>query len=324
MVDASRAVADMAELADSARRYAAGASAVILFDSTARSVPLSAIDDSLRAIASRPRSVRRGLLSPALIATLRAAARVREGADSLDLVVISPFADEERDAATAAIRALWLGRILPIHVTIATDSAVVGRASSRHVLVQWADSGATAFWTARPHPDTIGAVRAGDVVLVYPFLRRWRLAGRMDSTTHVYARWVDGEPAAVERIANGDCVRSIAFSMPTIGDAILRPSFVRFLDGLKAPCGTNHNLTPMSPDLLAAFQGPAHLATAASVKPRITKENPFVFWLLLAALALALFELLVRRAGGIRGRASAEDIEPTDRGTRRTASGRAA
>jgi len=258
MVDASRAVADMAELSDSARQYTTGAGAVILFDSTAHVVPLAAVDDSLRAIASRPRSVRRGLFSPALIATLRAGARVREGTDSLDLVVVSPFANEERDAATETIRALWPGRIVPVHVTLATDSAVVKQASSRHVVVQWADSGASPFWTTRPNPDTMGAVRAGDVVLVYSFPRRWRLSGPMDSTTHVYARWVDGEPAAVERIQNGDCVRSVAFSLPTVGDAILRPTFVRFLDALKAPCGTSHDVSPMSPELLAALQGPAH------------------------------------------------------------------
>lgn len=322
MVDASRAAADLSEVADSARKYTATASAVILFDSTAHAVPVTTVADSLRAIGSRPHSVRRGLYSPALITALREAARVREGADSLDLILISPFANEERDAATSAIRALWPGRIVPVHVAIASDSAALKQSVSQRVTVQWADSsqnGANTFWKARSAPDSVGAVRAGDVVLVFPFARRWRLAAPLDSNTHVYARWIDGEPAAVEQMTNGECLRSLSFSLPTVGDAILRPSFIRFLAALKTPCGLGHDITPMSPEALAALQGPEHLTAVSSVKPRITKENPYVFWLLLAALILALFELLVRRSGGIRGMASTRDTD-----TGRAASGRAA
>lgn len=323
MVDASRAAADLAEVADSARHYTTGASAVILFDSTAHSVPIASVADSLRMIASRPHSVRHGLFSPALIATLREASRVREGADSLDLILISPFASEERDAATNTIRALWPGRIVPVRVSLASDSTLLKQSASRNVTVQWADSGTNTFWTNRPSPDTAGAVRIGEVVLVYPFARRWRLAASLDSNTHVYARWIDGEPAGIERVSNGACVRSLAFALPTAGDAILRPSFVRFLDALKTPCGVSHDMTPMPPEEVAVLQGPEHLTPVSSVKPRITKENPYIFWLLLAALVLALFELLVRRAGGIRGKAPA-DTESPEPEARRTTSGRAA
>jgi hypothetical protein len=323
MVDVSRDVGNLPELLDSARRYTNGASAVVLFDSTARQVPLQSVNDSLQAVAARPRSARRGQLSPALIATLRAASRAREGADSLDLVVVSPFASEERDAATSTIRALWPGRIVPVRVAVASDSVAAGRASSKQMRTQWADSGRTTMWVPRPHPDTVGAVRAGSDVLVYPFPRSWRLAAPLDSTMHVYARWVDGEPAAIESIVNGECVRSIAFSLPSAGDAILRPNFVRFRAGLNTPCGTMHDVTPLPSEFIAAFQGPVHLAPVASVKPRTAKITPLVPWLLAAALLLALFELLVRRPGGIRGISRTDEPDLAD-ATRSSVSGRAA
>jgi hypothetical protein len=323
MVDVSRAVGNMPQLLDSARQYTTGAAAVVLFDSTAHEIPLTVLSDSLRAVAARPRSIRRGLLSPALIATLRAASRVREGADSLDLVVISPFANEERDAATSTIRALWPGRLVPVHVSVADDSVAVGRASSQHVRIQWADSGATSIWASRTHTDTVAAVRAGNDVLVYPFLRRWRLAAPLDSTMHIYARWIDGEPAIIEHIVKGECVRSISFSMPSVGDAVLRPSFLRFRDGLSAQCGIVHDVTPLPPEFITTLQGPAHLASVASVKPRMTKITPMVLWLLAAALFLALLELLVRRSGGMRGRSRKDEHEPID-GSHGSMSGRTA
>ena len=53
----------------------------------------------------------RGSLSAALAAAMRAASSLRGDADSVELVLISPFAAEEFDAATSAIRAAWPGRI---------------------------------------------------------------------------------------------------------------------------------------------------------------------------------------------------------------------
>ena len=131
--------------------------------------------------------------------TLRTAARIRDGADSLDLAIVSPFASEERDAATGGIRALWPGHIRTVRVAVSTDS--ITQCTSRYSAskVEWADSGATTFWTTRSRPDTVGAVRVDAAVMVYPFVRRWRPRMASDSTMHVYARWVDGDPAAFER-----------------------------------------------------------------------------------------------------------------------------
>ena len=302
-VDLSRAVANPAQLADSARAYVAGAAAVVLFDSQSREVAPSAAADSIAALSARPAATRpRGALSPALVTALRAASRLREGADSLDLVIVSPFVREEADAATPAIRALWPGRVTLVRLAAATGVSSQAPAGERAVVrprIEWADSGATTTWVPRARMDTIGAVRAGDAVLVFPFVRRWQLAAVQDTAarenTRVHARWSDGEPAAVERVVGAGCVRSLAIPMPTAGDAILRPEFVRFVEALAAPCGAAHDFSPMPPELMTALAGGPRLAPSSALTPRATRMTPLVPWLLAGALLLALLELLVRR-----------------------------
>ena len=151
-VDVSRAVDKPSELVDSARAYAEEAASVIFFHDQAREVK-GEVGDSLDALldGSRWDRASRGSLSTALIQALRVASRLRDGADSLQLVIVSPFAEEERDAATSRIRALWPGRIEAVRVAGATERS--GRTVER---VEWADSGATDLWKAREVPDTIG------------------------------------------------------------------------------------------------------------------------------------------------------------------------
>jgi hypothetical protein len=289
-VDVSRAVGRPVEVVDSARRFLAGAEATILFDSAARELSGGA-EDSLTALAkaARPAAAKRGSLSAALISALRVAARLRDGVDSLELVIVSPFAAEERDAATATIRGLWPGRVTAVQVAAAT---VAGRRDS--LRVEWAESGASALWTARATPDTIGAARAGDAVLVDPFVRRWRPAAAPDSTTRVFARWADGEPAGLERASAAGCVRSIAISLPTEGDALLRPDFQRFLSGLAAPCGEPRDFAPLPAAFMTAFRGEGPLAPSAAVIRRVERVTPLMPWLLGAGVLLALLELFVR------------------------------
>jgi hypothetical protein len=129
---------------------------------------------------------------------------------------------------------------------------------------------------------------------VYPFVRRWVPAAPLDSNTRIYARWVDGTPAALEVMKGDQCTRSLAVPMPTEGDAILRPDFARFLNNLEQPCGTAHDFAPIPAAFMTAFEGPAKLAPTSAIKPPITKMTPLVPWLLAAALLLALIELLVR------------------------------
>ena len=70
----------------------------------------------------------RGSLSAALAAAIRAAARVAPRTDSIEMVLVSPLADEEIDDATARIRATWPGRIRVVRVAAATAPSAHGRA----------------------------------------------------------------------------------------------------------------------------------------------------------------------------------------------------
>ena len=359
VVDVSRAVGSPRELADSARGYVEGAAAVVFFDREAREVGGGAMD-SLEALAEgapisedglagegtgarggtqRWARAEKGSLSSALIAALRTASRLRDGADSLQLVVISPFAREERDAATERIRALWPGRIevvrvggadpadgLPAGAAMETATESPGQASP--IRIEWADSAASELWTQREIPDTIAGVRANDAIMVYPFERRWQPAaatpaalstGSQSPTTahtRVYARWMDGEPAAFERATADGCIRSIAIPLPTEGDAILRPAFQRFLAGLDAPCGEPGDPTPLSDEFLTAYAGDGPLAPTSEIGRQVKRVTPAVPWILALALLVALAEHWARRRlakGSDKGPASGrpQQIQPT-------------
>ena len=311
VVDVSRAVAHPDELVDSARSYVEGAAAVVFFGDQAREVergPADSLED-LRD-ESRWAEAARGSLSSALITAQRIASRLRDGADSLQLVVVSPFVQEERDAATERIRALWPGRIDAVRVRGAAAGAEAGAGEAAGPeRIEWADSVATELWAERNPPDTIGGVRANDAVMIYPFVRRWRSAIEAGSGSpapdappvdnggqlRVYARWMDGEPAAFERPTSDGCVRSIAIPMPSEGDAILRPDFQRFLVGLDDPCGEPGDMLPLSEDFMTAFQGDGPLAAAAQVDRQVRRVTPAVPWILGFALLVALAEVWLRR-----------------------------
>ena len=185
-----------------------------------------------------------------------------------------------------------------------TAAASPGRAS--RIRVEWADSAASELWTERETPDTIAGVRADDAVMVYPFVRRWQPAATTPSAlstdgrsptenTRVYARWMDGEPAAFERATADGCLRSIAIPLPTEGDAILRPAFQRFLAGLEVPCGEPGDPTPLSDEYLTAFAGDGPLAPASEIGRQVKRVTPAVPWILALALLVALAEHWARR-----------------------------
>ena len=297
VIDVSRAVARPREVADSAARYIGGGATVILFDSTAREIGRGATD-SLARLGERPTlaGAGRGVLSAALVTALRAASRLRESADSLQLTIISPFATEEHDAATDSIRALWPGRIDRVRVQAAPDT----RTASSPPKLEWPDSGNSSGWKRRLHADTVGAVRVGETVVVFPFERRWQLDGSVATPVRVYARWADGEPAIVQRSVNADCIRSIALSLPNDGDAILRPEFERFIAALSAPCEEIPRIAPMSDGAQADLSGQGSLAPRAAVVARSHGQTPLTPWLFGAATLLLLLELLVRRTAAER------------------------
>ncbi|HWZ59063.1 MAG TPA: BatA domain-containing protein [Gemmatimonadaceae bacterium] len=295
-VDRSRAVASVREVADSARSaMASGGGTLVLFDSSAHATDV-AVSDSLRVLT---RSTAPGSISAALVVALQTASRVRDRADSLELSIVSPFATGELDAATDSIRALWPGAVRLVRVAARVDSAPT------RVLVRWPSDGHAPGTIARTVRDTVGAVVAAGIAVVAPFERRWRLTAMDSVHGQVVARWVDGEPAAVERDAPpGDtagCERDVAVAIPTAGDVVLRPEYQRFVDAMRAPCGRSGGAVAGDGGRSAAGdidalrgQGATRIAARMVVAASVVRL-PLVPWLLAAAIGAALGELVVRR-----------------------------
>jgi aerotolerance regulator-like protein len=125
LMDDSRGVASVSEAADSVKRLYRAGDAVIVFDSAARSLgpnPIDSLDVARRVDA-------RGNTSAALIASLREASALRDKVDSMELVIVSPLLDEERDAATDSIRKLWRGRARLVRIAPRSDSAIASNGS---------------------------------------------------------------------------------------------------------------------------------------------------------------------------------------------------
>lgn len=330
LVDASSSVGDMQAVRNSAMQYYRNGDAVLVFDSAARTVNGS-ISDSLRAIA---KSDRKGNLSGALISALRAGSSLRDKADSLELVVISPLASDELDAATDSIRSLWKGRarvvtsgvnraptavkkaiqlegsgdVLAVTLSKLVPSSAVRIARSGLIDddLRWASdvSGVAVDWpasmrprraTPRAKPDTIGAVVAKRAMVVAAFPRQWMYSADSIRGARVVARWTDGEPAAIEWTEGTGCVRSVAVPVNTIGDFLLRSSFLRFAAEITSGCLNNPMSPAATPGQIASLTGTGGLAARDSFEPRGDVRSLLAPWLLVLAIVLAIAELLVRR-----------------------------
>lgn len=289
-VDVSRAVGRPSELAQQVSNRLAESDVVILYDSTAR-IPQRGAADSLRKLAGKRLSnAPRGSLSAALVAALREASRLRANADSLELIVASPFLAEEADAATLRLRKLWPGRI----TTIRLPAAGAAEQQQDSADVVWADSATTDYFVAKPKADTIAGIRAGDEVLVYPFVRGWQAVMPIRAGGRVYARWADGQPAALEITKEHRCSRIIGFALPAEGDALLRPDFQRFVANLAQPCGGARDDRLLSASILAAIRGSGPLAPADEIAPRIEAATPLMPWLIVIVALLGLIEWRAR------------------------------
>jgi hypothetical protein len=334
LLDRSNAARSAAEGVDSARALLAEGDELITFDSIARRVGTGALDS----LASASLVPDESSLSAALVMGLRAAAAMRERTDSVEMVVVSPFATQIIDQATDSIRALWPGAIrlvkvamrqddstaaavalegaaedplryaLPRIVAVGSESVRIARGAldgddstwvrrGPRVLVHWPlDPAAVgAFWTARRPADTVGAVIAGDVVVVAPFARRVRSIDP-DGAVRVVARWVDGEPAAVERSLESGCLRTVMLDVPEVGDLVLQPRFQRLLSKLTAPCERRAPARRVSERRIASLAGTGRsdVSSAAIPRPR-NVPSPLAPWLLGIAVLLAMTEWLVRR-----------------------------
>jgi hypothetical protein len=338
LVDVSRSARDSMAIRDSVRALWRSQDAVVLFDSSTRLVTGNA-GDTLERLA--PTS-RRGNLSAALIAALRAGSTLRDRADSLELVIVSPFAKEEFDAATDTIRVLWPGRARlliagrsaedtvgpsgklgittdasdALAVTVAitrsrsVQSALIDRGNpeaartdtttvrrSEATMIEWPASTRPRFAVARKVVDTVGGIVAGDARVVAAFERKWSFPQDSLRGAEVIARWVDGDPAAVERVDATGCARSVAIPVTPVGDLVIRHEFVRLVSTLGGPCAWRKALIPADPAAVAKLAGKGGLAPREAFQPLTDTRSELAPWLFALALAAAIGELFVRRRG---------------------------
>jgi hypothetical protein len=271
LMDASRRVASIAAVADSARVHAAGADAVawVRVDSAARTLADSATGE---------RSDVRGNLSAGLVVALREALRLERTHARVDLVVISPFAAESWDPATERIRDEWEGRVTPVRVAMRNAMRDSGAAPARAsrlaaVLPSHDDPIGAAFAVALDDSSAVPRVtrdvltaqdsawaRAGGVLVRWPRAIGadderagppiaivgddvHSVAGhfaRIDSVPlpgQAILRWSTGAVAAAEIPLSAGCLRTVAIDVPASGDETLRPGFRHLVRALLAPCG---------------------------------------------------------------------------------------
>lgn len=329
VLDRSRALGSADALRERALARFRPGDAVVLVDSVARAMTQPTAD-SLRALAPADA---RGSVSAGLVAAMRTARALRDSTDSVRIVLVSPLAAEQVDAATPPIRALWPAAMDVERLPVATDTTAASPVEVRApaddalavaaaflgprpagqsarvvrtaptaddsawaragggLLVVWPDSAPPPGWTSRA-ADTVGAVTAGDVTLVAPFVRA------ADAPRGEVARawWVDGAVAASEAPLGAGCVRSVALPTAGAGDLALRPRFHALVGALLAPCGGARDLAPLGDPEAAALRGDGAPVVALRADP--ARRSPLTPWLLGAALALLVAELAVRQRGG--------------------------
>jgi hypothetical protein len=334
LVDASRSARDSLATRDSVRSYYRDGDAVVVFDSSTR-VLAGSVADSIGAL--RP-SIKRGNISGALIAALRAGSSLRDRADRLELVIVSSFAKEELDAATDTIRTLWKGRAQLVRIPIpAADTASLpgklaitavagdplqvsvelagkttnvsalvdrrpaqgqkGGSNPGGVLIEWPESARPRYAIPRPVRDTVGGVMAFDRVVVTAFDRQWSYPQDSLNGAEVIARWVDGDPAAVEKRDGTGCTRSVAIPVTPVGDLVIRHEFVRMVAALSRPCASKTSLILAEPNVVAKLAGQGGLAPRTAFQPVTDKRSELAPWLFALALAAAIGELFARRRG---------------------------
>jgi hypothetical protein len=205
--------------------------------------------------------------------------------------------DDPVRAALAFASHLDTGRIKTDSVRIDRGnlaSADTTRTQYGLTLVRWPAVLDSSGLRARARVDTAGAVIAGEgnqhIVVVSPFVRRFD-----PSPGRVVARWADGAPAATERKMMNGCVRDVAIPLPRAGDLALRESARRLVAALGAPCDFDSISGTASDSALAQLRGSGPLVATRALETRTAPSDRLATWLLAAALALLLFEPLLRR-----------------------------
>jgi hypothetical protein len=326
MVDRSHDVADAREARDSVRALFRDGDVLVVFDTAAVRASGTAIDSAPVDAA--------GSLSSALAMAIRVAAQISAKSDSIELDVVSPLAVEELDDATLKIRAEWPGRVRVVPLRAPTTNARAPRVESNaaqndivlaglslagvlrpsgdvrvvrghataadsawardsgNVLVHWPVSDSAADWQPRATIDAIGGVTSSSGTLIGRFPRAWTLNGR------ALARWVDGEPAAVEHSIGRGCIRDVGIVFDPASDITLRAPFRQFVARLLEPCGGIRRTERADSAVIAALAGGSELprfAPATALRDRTTESSSRTPWLLGLGALLLIIELVVRR-----------------------------
>ncbi|HXV85628.1 MAG TPA: BatA domain-containing protein [Gemmatimonadales bacterium] len=315
LADVSRAPRSLAEVRDSVAALWRDGDLILAFDSSVRQVRHP---DGLAGSAAR------GSLTAALVLARRLAAQLRE-ADSVELILVSSFAADQWDGATASVRVRWPGRARLVSVRAAEAGAhgvtmaagmddpvraslflagVLSPLSSADVRVvrvppspadtAWAQAGGALIvwpasvtgWTAGPG-DTVNAVATPGAAMVAPFVR----TADPPSGSPV-AWWIDGRPAATEQPLGRGCLRSVSLAFPSVGDRALSSAAQRVALDLTQPCGGGASAAPLEDAKLRLLEGSGPLLV-----PDQYAQNrvPASAWLLLTALGLVLLEPMARR-----------------------------
>lgn len=131
--------------------------------------------------------------------------------------------------------------------------------------------------------------------MISSFERRWMFPADSIRGSDVIARWIDGEPAAIETPSINGCVRSVAVPVPAAGDLVIRNDFVRFVAALSADCTSVSAVIPADEGAVASLTGSGGLAPREAFRPRGDVRSAIAPWLLGIAIAAGIAELFVRR-----------------------------
>jgi hypothetical protein len=322
IADRSRAVAGIAEVRDSVRALARAGDVLIAFDSAATAI---GSPDSLT------RSEARGSLSAGIAGAIRGAVSLARSADSAELVIVSPLAVEEVDAATERLRAAWPGRARVVRVRGAapadTSPVVESMADENDVvlgglslvapvrhggwlrLVRGRVSAADSAW-AHDNGHVLVHWPSADSGAHWPKRATIDAIGAVASATGVVvarfprlwaldgpaiARWADGEVAATERPLGNGCVRDVGILFDPSSDVTLRAPFRAFVRAMLAPCGGERAIVPVDASAMATLSGSGPLAAADALHDRDGESSAWTPWLLGAAALLLILELALRR-----------------------------
>jgi hypothetical protein len=196
------------------------------------------------------------------------------------------------DAAFASRGASANGALGGEAAAVVVYRAAFDGAARVGVTVTWPISGVPAGWRPAPSMDSVGAVAAGGVALVGPWVRT-ALPPVLSDSVRAIAWWSDGVAAAVERVSGASCVREVAIGVAEGSDLLLSPAADGLLRAVRAPCGGIGVPSPREPSANSGGVLPTAYAPASGFRDRGTAlRTTRPVWLATVLLALAFVALL--------------------------------